>query len=229
MADDRTGEVWSVVVAAGSGTRFGGPKHLADLGGRTVLQRSVDVAKQAGDGVVVVVSPGAVDSTEVDGADVVVGGGDSRSASVANGLVSVPPRAAIVLVHDAARPLASPDLFARVVDAIRGGADAAVPVVAVVDTIRDVDGGTVDRDRLRAVQTPQGFRAAALRAVHGRGAEATDDAALVEADGGEVVLVEGERTNLKVTEPTDLAVARALFGAGPQGDSRGSAGGDSTT
>jgi 2-C-methyl-D-erythritol 4-phosphate cytidylyltransferase len=209
MAVEETGPVWCVVVSAGSGTRFGGPKHLADLGGRTVLQRSVDVARRSADGVVVVLAPGS--TVEVEGADRVVDGGDSRSASVAHGLAAVPAEAEVVLVHDAARPLASAALFERVVAAVRAGADAAVPAVAVVDTIRDVVGGTVDRDRLRAVQTPQGFAAAALRAVHERGGEATDDATLVEAAGGTVVLVEGERTNLKITEPADLVVAAALF------------------
>ena len=89
----------------------------------------------------------------------------------------------MVLVHDAARPLASADLFARVVDAVRHGADAVVPVVAVADTLRRRAGGVVDRDELVAVQTPQGFRAAALRDAHATGAEATDDASLVEAAG----------------------------------------------
>jgi len=140
----------------------------------------------------------------------VVAGGATRSASVANGLAAVPLSASVVLVHDAARPLASPDLFARVADAVRRGADAAVPVVAVVDTVRDVHGGTLDRERLRAVQTPQGFRADVLRSVHDGLAEATDDAALVEAAGGSVVLVDGERSNLKITEPSDLDVAAAL-------------------
>ncbi|UDY34467.1 IspD/TarI family cytidylyltransferase [Dermatobacter hominis] len=221
MAGDGTGEVWCVVVAAGSGSRFGGPKHLAELRGRTVLQRSIDVARRCADGVVVVVAPGS--DVGVDGADVVVAGGDSRSTSVSNGLAAVPAGAEVVLVHDAARPLASGSLFARVVEAVRDGADAAVPVVTVVDTIRDLDGGTVDRDRLRAVQTPQGFRAAALRAVHARGAEATDDAALVEADGGTVALVEGERANLKITEPADLDVAAALL------DRAAASGGDSAS
>jgi 2-C-methyl-D-erythritol 4-phosphate cytidylyltransferase len=235
MAEDGTGEVWCVVVAAGSGTRFGGPKHLADLDGRTVLQRSVDVARTACDGVVVVVAPSAVGSTHLAGADRVVAGGSSRSASVSNGLAAVPVAADVVLVHDAARPLASTALFDRTVRAVRDGADAAIPVVPVVDTVRDIDRGTLDRDRLRAVQTPQGFRAAAIRAAHDGGDEATDDATLVDANGGAVVLVEGERTNLKITEPADLAVARALWRdglrverGGLEGDSRGPGGGDSS-
>ena len=90
-------------------------------------------------------------------------GGDSRSESVRRGLAKVPHDAEIILVHDAARPVASPDLMARVVAAVGGGADAVVPVVGVIDTIRDLDGNTIDRAQLHAVQTPQGFSAAALR------------------------------------------------------------------
>jgi 2-C-methyl-D-erythritol 4-phosphate cytidylyltransferase len=118
----------------------------------------------------------------------------------------------VVLVHDGARPLADTALFSRVIAAVRAGADAVVPVVPVVDTIRSLDGGAVDRSRLVAVQTPQGFRAEALRAAHRGGGEATDDATLVEAIGGKVVLVDGDRRNLKITEPDDLVVARALAG-----------------
>lgn len=213
--------VWTIVVAAGSGSRFGGPKQHADLGGRSVLERSLAAARVVSDGVVVVVSGSHGEADGVDGADSVVIGGATRSASVANGLAAVPTRADVILVHDAARPLASPSLFERVVAAVRAGADAAVPTVPVVDTIRAVDGGTVDRERLRAVQTPQGFRAAPLRGVHADGGEATDDASLVELAGGRVVLVEGERTNIKITEPTDLAVAAVLV------DLIGRAGGDS--
>lgn len=224
MVAEQSGEVWCVVVAAGSGRRFGGPKQLSDLRGATVLERSVATAAATCDGVVVVVAADDLTRSSAPapvGADEVVAGGDSRSASVSCGLAAVPAAAKVVLVHDAARPLASADLFRRVIAAVRGGADAAVPVVAVVDTIRDVRGGTVDRDVLRAVQTPQGFRAAALREVHATPADATDDASLVEAAGGGVVLVEGERTNLKITEAVDLAVAEALV------DRADSGGGDS--
>ncbi len=208
MVDGVSDTVWCVVVAAGSGSRFGGPKHLADLGGSTVLERSVATASAICDGVVVVLAPG--EEGEVAGAARVVGGGASRSASVANGLAAVPDDVSIVVVHDAARPMASRELFERVIAAVRSGADAAVPVVPVVDTIRHTRDGTVDRDALRAVQTPQGFRAEALRRAHANGGEATDDASLVESTGATVVLVDGERWNLKITEPTDLDVASAL-------------------
>jgi 2-C-methyl-D-erythritol 4-phosphate cytidylyltransferase len=115
------------------------------------------------------------------------------------------------VVHDAARPLASIRLVEAVVDAVEGGADAAVPALPVVDTLRRRTGGPVDRDGLVAVQTPQAFRAASLRAAHDGDPEATDDAALVEAIGGRVVLVDGEAANFKLTAPEDLAVAEAVI------------------
>jgi 2-C-methyl-D-erythritol 4-phosphate cytidylyltransferase len=123
----------------------------------------------------------------------------------------VPADAEVVLVHDAARPLASHGLFRSVVDAALAGAEAVVPVVAVVDTVTDPHGIPVDRDELRAVQTPQGFRAQPLRDVHARRPEATDDASLVVAGGGRLRHVQGERWNLKITEPDDLAVAAAIL------------------
>jgi len=214
-------EVWCVVVAAGSGARFGRPKQYDDLAGHRVLDRSVATAATVCDGVVVVVPPDAIGTAEaeVPGADVVVAGGATRTESGRAGLEAVPRGAGVVLVHDAARPLATADLYRRVVAVVRGGADAVVPVVPVVDTIRSLDGGVVDRDRLRAVQTPQGFRAATLRAAHvagrGLGRDATDDAGLVEAEGVAVTLVEGEAGNLKITRPADLVVAAALLSIAP--------------
>jgi len=130
------------------------------------------------------------------------------------GLAAVPSAAAVVVVHDAARPLAGRELFERVVAAVDAGADAAVPGVALSDTIKRVDGrrvtATVDRSGLVAVQTPQAFRAEILRRAHTGDPEATDDAALVEAMGGTVVVVEGDHRNLKITSPDDLVVARTL-------------------
>jgi 2-C-methyl-D-erythritol 4-phosphate cytidylyltransferase len=204
--------VWAVVVAAGQGTRFGGPKVYEDLGGCRVLDRSLAAARSAADGVVLVVAPGRAADPE-SAADAVVAGGETRSDSVRAGLAAVPEDAAVIVVHDAARPLATPALFAAVVDAVRAGADAAVPGVPVVDTVkRVVDGrvvATVDRSDLVAVQTPQAFRAAALRAAHAGGGDATDDAALVERAGGRVVVVPGTPSNVKVTTPADLLALRA--------------------
>jgi 2-C-methyl-D-erythritol 4-phosphate cytidylyltransferase len=205
--------VWCIVVAAGSGRRFGGAKQFESLRGQRVVDRSVAAARTVAQGVVVVLPAAAIGRPEgeVPGADVVVAGGDTRAASVRAGLAAVPDAAEVVLVHDAARPLATADLFGRVVAAVRGGAVAVVPVVPVADTVRDLDGEVVDRDRLRAVQTPQGFAAAALRRAHRGGGDATDDAALVQADGGDVLLVDGERTNLKLTGSEDAVVAAALL------------------
>ncbi len=206
--------VWTIVVAAGTSQRFGGDKLAAVIAppDGTVLDRSIAGAMAAGDGVVVVVGADSPSlATEHPPELRLVAGGASRSASVREGLAAVPDEAEVVLVHDGARPLASPALYARVIGAITDGAEVAVPVVAVVDTIRSVDGGVVDRDLLRAVQTPQGFRAATLRAAHADGADATDDAALAEALGAQVVLVEGETSNLKITRPVDLVVARSYL------------------
>lgn len=207
--DDGDG-VWAVVVAAGSGSRFGGPKQYAPLVGRRLLDWSVDAARSVADGVILVVSDDRAGDDE-PAVDAVVAGGATRSASVRAGLAAVPETAAVVIVHDGARPLASHALFRTVADAVLAGADAAVPVVPVADTIWDRDGTLVDRDNLVAVQTPQGFRFAALRTVHAGRPEATDDASLVAAAGGRVRQVQGERTNVKVTEPDDLVVAAAVL------------------
>ena len=208
------GDVWVVVVAAGSGRRFGAAKQYEPLAGRRVLDWSLDASRAAahGGGVVLVVAPDHAARPE-PGADVVVAGSDTRSGSVRAGLAAVPAACDVIVVHDGARPLADAALFARVVDAVVEGADAAVPGVAVDDTLRARAGGIVDRDGLVAVQTPQAFRAAALRAAHAAGAEATDDASLVEAAGGKVVVVDGSPTNLKITRPADLVVAEALLRA----------------
>jgi 2-C-methyl-D-erythritol 4-phosphate cytidylyltransferase len=204
------GSVWAIVVAAGSGSRFGAAKQYLPLGGRRVLDWSLEAARAAADGVVVVVPPDRAGDAEPL-ADAVAAGGDTRSASVRAGLAAVPDDAEVVVVHDGARPLAGVPLFAVVVAAVRDGADAAVPGVPVADTLRWRTGGVADRDGLVAVQTPQGFRAAALRAAHAGGGEATDDASLVEAAGGKVVVVDGSAQNLKITNPHDLAVAEALL------------------
>ncbi len=206
---------WTVVVAGGSGRRFGGAKQFAPFGRSTVLAESVRVAAGASDGVVVVVPLDAVTNGHLDelDADAVVVGGATRSASVRAGLAAVPLNVDVVLVHDAARPLATSALFRRVMEAIELGADGAVPVIPVGDSLRTTAGAPVDRDGLVAVQTPQGFRASALRSAHATEPEASDDASLVTAAGGMVVHVEGERWNFKLTEPSDLVVADAVWNA----------------
>lgn len=211
--EEMTKEVWTIVVAGGSGLRFGSRKQFADLAGKSVLQRSVDTASTASTGVVVVVPADAIEGLEVSSESTlhVVAGGATRAESVRAGLDAVSSEATVVLVHDAARPLARAALFARVVGAIVGGAKAVVPVVPVADTIRSVDGGVVDRDGLLAVQTPQGFDASTLREAHSSAGEATDDATLVEALGHSIETVEGDAENRKLTEPTDLVTAAALI------------------
>ena len=140
----------------------------------------------------------------------VVEGGATRSGSVRAGLAVVPEDIGIVVVHDAVRPLADADLFERVLAAVEAGADAAVPAVPLSDTLREVGGTTVDRGRFVAVQTPQAFRAAALREAHAAAPEGTDDASLVEAVGGRVVVVDGDPANIKITTPIDLSLAELL-------------------
>jgi 2-C-methyl-D-erythritol 4-phosphate cytidylyltransferase len=143
-------------------------------------------------------------------------GGATRSASVRAGLAAVAPDASddcVIVVHDAARPFATSELFQSVIDAVRSGADGAVPGLPVTDTVKEVDDrgtitATLDRARLMTVQTPQAFRFATLRDAHRAGADATDDAALVEAIGGRVVVVPGEDTNRKITTPDDLLAPR---------------------
>jgi 2-C-methyl-D-erythritol 4-phosphate cytidylyltransferase len=205
--------VWTIIVAGGGGRRFGGTKQYEPLGPGRVLDLAVDTARAASDGVVVVVPP---DDVAAEGG---VGGGATRAESVRHGLAAVPADATIVCVHDAARPLASPALFASVVEAVVGGADGAVPGVPVTDTVKVVDGDgvvvdTLDRATLVAVQTPQGFRADVLRKAHAGGLEATDDAALVERTGGRVVTVPGEAWNRKITSPDDLDWARQWIARG---------------
>lgn len=200
------------MVAAGSGQRFGGPKQYSSLGGRRVIDWAVHAAREASDGVVVVVP---ADDAEREGG---VAGGASRSESVRNGLAKVPDDADIVCVHDGARPFADAALFRRVIDAVAAGADAAVPGVPIADTVKVVDDtGTVRstprRDAVRAAQTPQAFRADVLRAAHAAGAEGTDDAVLVEQAGGTVLVVDGDVRNRKITEPSDLEWARRQVAA----------------
>lgn len=211
-------DVWTIVVAGGSGSRFGGLKQFAELSGRRMVDWAVATAAKASAGVVVVV-PADV-ATDPDfvvpaGANAVVAGGSTRSESVRCGLAAVPDDANVICVHDAARPFATEELFATVIRAVNGAVDAAIPGIEVADTMKVIDAtgrvvSTPDRSQLRAVQTPQAFRAGALRAAHAAGGEATDDAAVVEANGGIVVVVQGEVDNRKITGPGDLEWARRL-------------------
>jgi 2-C-methyl-D-erythritol 4-phosphate cytidylyltransferase len=204
--------VWTIVVAGGTGSRFGRAKQFELVGSQRVIDHAVDAARTSSRGVVVVVPP---DDADLEGG---VAGGATRSESVRAGLAAVPAEATIICVHDAARPFASARLFAAVIKAVTDGADGAVPGVPVTDTIKRIDSEnlvieTPRRDALVAVQTPQAFRASVLREAHAGGREATDDAALVESCGARVVVVTGELTNRKITHLDDLAWARDQAGA----------------
>lgn len=212
MAPSGPHDVWTIIVAAGSGHRFGGHKQFEVLAGRSVVEWATENAEPFSGGIVVVVPEGAAL------ADGQVHGGSTRSESVRRGLAAVPSDAKVICVHDAARPFAPAETFKAVIDAVRAGADAAVPGLAVVDTVKvvgddDVVVSTPPRTALRAVQTPQAFAAEVLRRVHRLGGDASDDAALVEADGGRVVVVKGHESARKITTRDDLEWARAHAGS----------------
>lgn len=220
--------VWTIVVAGGSGRRFGALKQYAEIGNRRLVDLAVEAARRSSEGVVLVVP---ADDAEREGG---VAGGPTRTASVRNGLAAVPGDAEVVLVHDAARPFASDRLFADVVAAVRAGADGAVPGLPLVDTVKSIEvvpspsiglgagvpavvpkvTGTPDRATLVSVQTPQAFRADVLRRAYTSELDATDDAALVEAVGGTVVVVPGDADNRKITLPEDLVWARSHVESG---------------
>jgi 2-C-methyl-D-erythritol 4-phosphate cytidylyltransferase len=219
----------AIVVAAGAGARMGAPvpKALMPLAGRPMLAWTLEAlgACPRIEAVVVVAPPGLEEEVrEVAGPGVtVVPGGDSRAESVREGLRAAPPGAALVLVHDAARPLATPQLIDAVLDAVEG-ADGAIAAAPAADTLKRAgEGGliegTVPRQGLWGAQTPQAFHlhvlAAAVEAAEeeGRLAAATDCASLVEARGGHVRLVESRAPNLKVTTPADATLAEALLAA----------------
>jgi 2-C-methyl-D-erythritol 4-phosphate cytidylyltransferase len=207
----------ALVVAAGRGERLGssGPKALVALAGATLLERSVALARTACDEVVVALPPGCDAPAGVIGVE----GGDTRSHSVRNALAASSATQQRVVVHDAARPLAPPELFARCLEALQE-AEAAVAAAPVTDTVKEAgpDGRvrrTLARAGLWAVQTPQAFRRGALEAALAVPDEvlaaATDDAWLVERAGGRVAIVEAPRENLKITTPLDLQVAELLL------------------
>jgi 2-C-methyl-D-erythritol 4-phosphate cytidylyltransferase len=225
------GDVAVLVPAAGAGLRLGpgGPKALRLLDGEPLLVHAVRrVAAAPSVRLIVVAAP----ATEVEAVRellapvapvTVVSGGAERQQSVAAALAAVPPDLAIVLVHDAARALTPPQLFEEVAAAVRGGLPAVIPVLPVVDTIKEVGPAsgpvigevvleTVDRSVLRSVQTPQGFRRDLLVAAHGAGLDPhTDDAGLVEKAGVVVSCVPGSELALKITRPLDLILAEALL------------------
>ena len=220
--------VAAIVPAAGRGERLGpgAPKALRDLAGRPLLVHAAFAlaACPEVDLIVVAAPPDSLAETaalldDVDTDWVVVAGGATRVESVRHALAAVPPDVDVVLVHDAARPLVPAALVSDVVAAVRAGADAVVPGVPLADTVKRIDDAglvheTPDRAALRAVQTPQGFRRSVLEAAHaeaGPGADATDDAGLVERAGGAVLVIPGDEEAFKVTRPLDLLLAEAVL------------------
>ncbi|MDW5325497.1 2-C-methyl-D-erythritol 4-phosphate cytidylyltransferase [Plantactinospora sp. KLBMP9567] len=223
------GDVAVLVPAAGAGVRLGpgGPKALRRIGGEPLLVHAVRriAAAPSVHTIAVAAPPGDEDAVRELLASVaeltVVTGGATRQESVAAALAAVPAGPEIVLVHDAARALTPTALVESVAEAVRGGEDAVIPVLPVVDTVKEVSAagvvlGTVDRSALRAVQTPQGFRRAVLAAAHAAAVDPlTDDAGLVEKQGVRVACVPGSEYALKITRPFDLALAEHLLGAVP--------------
>jgi 2-C-methyl-D-erythritol 4-phosphate cytidylyltransferase len=205
----------ALLVAAGSGERLGHgrPKALVEVAGRTLLDWSLAAWSAAGIDQVVVALP---EGAQAPPGCIGVRGGATRSASVRAALAAAPP--GDIVVHDAARPLAAPELFARALEALQH-ADCAIAAAPVTDTVKEAADGvvtaTLDRSRLWAVQTPQAFRRAALEQAldvpEDVLAQATDDAWLVERAGGSVRIVESSAANFKITTPHDLRVAELLL------------------
>jgi 2-C-methyl-D-erythritol 4-phosphate cytidylyltransferase len=223
----------AIVPAAGSGQRLGvgAPKAFVQLAGFSLIEHALAGLHSSGviDDIVVVVPPDRTDEAILilgrpDRPITVVAGGSDRTQSVRLGLASIDcADDDVVLVHDAARPLTPPTLIVRVVEALRAGHSAVIPVLPVTDTIKAVDAngvvmGTPERAGLRAVQTPQGFAVGLLRRAYGqldaRGGAVegfTDDAALVESIGGQVQTVDGDPLAFKITTRIDLQLAKALL------------------
>ncbi len=220
--------VWAVLAAAGRGERLGGngrPKAFAPLCGRPLLAESIERLEASPwvEAIVVVAPPEWEEpvillAEELGAGKVVssIAGGASRADSVRIGVGEVAEEAAVILVHDAARPLVSDAVIERLLGALNEGWDGAIPGLPVADTVKRVQDGavveTLVRGELAAVQTPQAFVAAVLREAVAGGAEATDCSALVEARGGRVKVVEGDPRLLKVTTSADLALVESWLG-----------------
>jgi 2-C-methyl-D-erythritol 4-phosphate cytidylyltransferase len=216
--------VWAILAAAGRGDRLGldRPKAFAKLNDRALIEEVLERLDASDwiEGIVVAAPPEweepcilAAEEVAATKVAETVTGGETRAESVRRALAEVPDEAAVVLVHDAARPLVTDDVIERVVSGLDDGWDAAVPVLPIADTVKRVEGDavveTLDRAELASAQTPQAFLADALRRALASDAEASDCAALVEAAGGRVRAVEGDPRLLKITDATDLALVES--------------------
>ncbi|NDI00003.1 MAG: 2-C-methyl-D-erythritol 4-phosphate cytidylyltransferase, partial [Actinobacteria bacterium] len=211
----------AIIAAAGSGERFGAtlPKALITLGNRTLIEHAVAALSPIASEIVICAPAGYEKQIqELVGAEIkVVVGGTTRSDSVRAGIAALSDTHKYVLVHDAARALATTDLAHRVLTALVQGESAVIPGLELIDTVKSIDAGghvtaTPDRSSLRRVQTPQGFDLGVLKKAHASGAQATDDGALVEALGHKVLIINGEERALKITTPSDLATALSMLG-----------------
>jgi 2-C-methyl-D-erythritol 4-phosphate cytidylyltransferase len=224
MSTAATGRVAAIIPAAGSGVRLGAdvPKAFLELGGLSLLTRSALAMSTVADVLIVAAPVDGLDEAsaqlaQVDAEIHIVAGGEHRQESVAKALRMVPADVSIVLVHDAARPLVPIAVTQNIVEAIRNGAKAVIPVLPLVDTIKRVNNQgvaieTVDRNQLRRVQTPQGFDRATLDlAYQNPEVVATDDAGLMDALGIVVVTVAGDERSLKITTMADVQHALSLL------------------
>ena len=216
--------VWAILAAAGRGDRLGldRPKAFAALNDRPLIAESLERLDASDwiEGIVVAAPPEWEEpcilvAEEISAGKVAetVTGGETRSESVRNALEQIPEEAAVVLVHDAARPLVTDAVVERVVTGLEGGWDGVVPSLRVSDTVKRVEGEavaeTIDREGLVVVQTPQAFIGDVLRRAVESGGEASDCAALVEAAGGRVRAVQGDPRLVKITEPSDLELVES--------------------
>jgi 2-C-methyl-D-erythritol 4-phosphate cytidylyltransferase/2-C-methyl-D-erythritol 2,4-cyclodiphosphate synthase len=199
--------VGTLIVAAGSGRRFGGPKQFELVGGVSLLDAAIERARPISNRIVVAL-PSGFELPASNSELVYTVGGDTRSASVANAFRTLGDGFDYVLVHDAARPYASQALFERVLAALARGCAAVIPALESVDTLKVVDQNivreTLDRNQIVRVQTPQGFQYQVLAEIIKMGEEATDEAAIAEQLGYPVTIVPGEEGASKVTLRADL-------------------------
>ena len=224
----QTGRVAALVPAAGRGERLGpgAPKALREIAGTPMLVHAVKAlaASPMVDLVVVAAPTESVEQvrslligSEIGAEVSVVAGGDTRPESVARALINLPDDVDVVLVHDAARPLVPVEVVSSVAAAVRDGHRAVIPLLPIVDTVRSIDEnetitGTVPRDRLRAVQTPQGFQRSVLQRAHAEVDDSvTDDAGMVESLGIPLHSVPGHEESFKVTRPMDIVLAEAVI------------------